>query len=96
MALDYSYSVAVMAETLGTHAIAAAIPMAIGVQTDMATPALAHFEAARNCADEFLSTGYQRRLRSACLGVSEARQPAPTWLQHQDDRDARSMRRLRH
>ena len=39
--LDYSYSVA-MAETLG-HIRCGAIPMAIGVQTDMATPALARF-----------------------------------------------------
>ena len=37
--LDYSYAV-VMAETLG-HINCGGIPMAIGVQTDMATPALA-------------------------------------------------------
>ena len=38
MGLDYSYSVA-MAEALGnTHC--GGVPMAIGVQTDMATPAL--------------------------------------------------------
>ena len=41
MALDYSYSV-VMAEALG-HIDCGAVPMAIGVQTDMATPALARF-----------------------------------------------------
>ena len=35
--LDYSYSV-VMAEALG-HVRCGALPMAIGVQTDMATPA---------------------------------------------------------
>jgi citronellyl-CoA dehydrogenase len=41
MALDYSYSAAV-AEELGTcHS--GSVPMAIGVQTDMATPALARF-----------------------------------------------------
>ena len=39
--LDYSYSVA-MAEALG-HIHCGGIPMAIGVQTDMATPALARF-----------------------------------------------------
>ena len=39
LGLDYSYSVAV-GETLG-HVNCGAIPMAIGVQTDMATPALA-------------------------------------------------------
>ena len=41
MALDYSYSI-VMAEALG-HCDCGAIPMAVGVQTDMATPALARF-----------------------------------------------------
>ena len=41
MALDYSYSV-VMAEALG-DIDCGAVPMAIGVQTDMATPALARF-----------------------------------------------------
>ena len=41
MALDYSYSVA-MAETLG-HVACGGVPMAIGVQTDMCTPALARF-----------------------------------------------------
>ena len=39
--LDYSYSLA-MAETLG-HIHCGGVPMAIGVQTDMATPALARF-----------------------------------------------------
>ena len=39
--LDYSYSIA-MAETLG-HIDCGGIPMAIGVQTDMCTPALARF-----------------------------------------------------
>jgi hypothetical protein len=48
--LDYSYSV-VMAEALG-HISCGALPMAIGVQTDMATPALARFGSAALC-DEF-------------------------------------------
>src|SRR5438105_15587133 len=39
--LDWSYSM-VMAETLG-HVHCRAVPMAIGVQTDMCTPALARF-----------------------------------------------------
>ena len=39
MGLDFSYAVAV-AETLG-EINCGGIPMAIGVQTDMATPALA-------------------------------------------------------
>ena len=41
MGLDYSYAV-VMAEALG-HIRCGGVPMAIGVQTDMATPALARF-----------------------------------------------------
>ena len=41
MGLDYSYSM-VMAEELGTINCGG-VPMAIGVQTDMATPALARF-----------------------------------------------------
>ena len=40
-ALDYSYSM-VFAETLG-QIRCGGVPMAIGVQTDMATPALARF-----------------------------------------------------
>ncbi len=43
MGLDYSYSL-VVAEELGTCA-GGSIPMAIGVQTDMATPALARWGA---------------------------------------------------
>ena len=43
MGLDYSYSVA-MAEALG-HIHCGGVPMAIGVQTDMCTPALAKFVA---------------------------------------------------
>ena len=39
--LDYSYAMA-MAEALG-HIHCGGVPMAIGVQTDMATPALARF-----------------------------------------------------
>src|SRR3569623_2857485 len=42
--LDYSYSVA-MAEALG-HIECGGVPMAIGVQTDMATPALARYGGA--------------------------------------------------
>src|SRR5579872_7232074 len=41
LGLDYSFSLA-MAETLG-HIHCGGVPMAIGVQTDMATPALARF-----------------------------------------------------
>lgn len=67
MGLDWSYG-AVVAETLG-YINCGGIPMAIGVQTDMATPALAKFgtEAAKEdilrptIAGDFV----------ACLGVSE-------------------------
>jgi citronellyl-CoA dehydrogenase len=65
--LDYSYSVA-MAETLG-HVRCGAVPMAIGVQTDMATPALARFgsDALRR---EFLAPAIAGDM-VACVGVSE-------------------------
>ena len=65
--LDYSYSVA-MAETLG-HIRCGAVPMAIGVQTDMATPALARFgsDALRR---EFLAPAIAGE-QVACIGVSE-------------------------
>jgi citronellyl-CoA dehydrogenase len=68
MALDYSYSI-VMAEALG-HVDCGAIPMAIGVQTDMATPALARFgsDALRR---EFLVPAISGDA-VGCIGVSEA------------------------
>ncbi|MEP7056289.1 MAG: acyl-CoA dehydrogenase family protein [Caldimonas sp.] len=68
MALDYSYSV-VMAEALG-DIDCGALPMAIGVQTDMATPALARFgsDALRR---EFLAPALAGD-HVACVGVSEA------------------------
>ncbi len=67
MGLDYSYSV-VMAEALGDIACGG-VPMAIGVQTDMATPALARFgsDALRR---EFLAPAI-RGEHVACIGVSE-------------------------
>jgi citronellyl-CoA dehydrogenase len=65
--LDYSYAVA-MAETLG-HIQCGGLPMAIGVQTDMATPALARFgsDALRQ---EFLAPAIAGDM-VACIGVSE-------------------------
>ena len=65
--LDYSYAV-VMAEELGNIACGS-VPMAIGVQTDMATPALARFgsDAAKR---EFLAPSISGDY-VACLGVSE-------------------------
>jgi citronellyl-CoA dehydrogenase len=65
--LDYSYG-AVLAEALG-HIQCGGVPMAIGVQTDMATPALAaHGSAALRA--EFLTPAVRGEL-VACLGVSE-------------------------
>ncbi|OFA00888.1 acyl-CoA dehydrogenase family protein [Duganella sp. HH101] len=68
LGLDYSYSMA-MAETLG-HVDCGAIPMAIGVQTDMCTPALARFgsDALRR---EFLAPAISGEM-VGCVGVSEA------------------------
>jgi len=65
--LDYSYSIAV-AEALG-HAHCGGVPMAIGVQTDMATPALARF-GSDELKREFLAPSIAGE-RVACLGVSE-------------------------
>jgi citronellyl-CoA dehydrogenase len=65
--LDYSYSV-VMAEATG-HIRCGGIPMAIGVQTDMATPALARFgsdELRRNYLTPAVTGEFV-----ACIGVSE-------------------------
>ena len=65
--LDYSYG-ALMAETLA-HINCGGVPMAIGVQTDMATPALAHRGSAELRA-EFLAPAIAGDY-VACLGVSE-------------------------
>ena len=65
--LDYSYSLA-MAETLG-HIHCGGVPMAIGVQTDMCTPALARYgseELKRN----FLAPAIAGDM-VGCIGVSE-------------------------
>ena len=67
MALDYSYSV-VMAETLG-HVNCGAIPMAIGVQTDMCTPALARF-GSEELKRQFLAPAIAGDM-VGCIGVSE-------------------------
>jgi citronellyl-CoA dehydrogenase len=65
--LDYSYSV-VLAEALG-HCRCGGVPMAIGVQTDMATPALARFGSDELRA-EFLAPAIAGTA-VACIGVSE-------------------------
>jgi len=65
--LDYSYGV-MLAEVLGNIGCGA-IPMAIGVQTDMATPALARFGSASLC-EEFLAPAIRGEMVT-CIGVSE-------------------------
>jgi len=67
LGLDYSYSV-VMAETLG-NINGGGVPMAIGVQTDMATPALAKF-GSDELKKEFLEPTIAGDF-VACVGVSE-------------------------
>ena len=67
MGLDYSYG-AVLNETT-SHINCGGVPMAIGVQTDMATPALARFGSAELC-NEFLAPSITGEF-VACIGVSE-------------------------
>ncbi len=67
MGLDYSYGM-VMAEELG-HVTCGGVPMAIGVQTDMCTPALARFGSEELCA-EFLAPAIAGEA-VGCIGVSE-------------------------
>nr|WP_315489925.1 acyl-CoA dehydrogenase family protein [uncultured Rhodoferax sp.] len=68
LGLDFSYCM-VMAESLG-ECNAGGVPMAIGVQTDMCTPALARFgsDALRH---EFLAPSIAGDM-VGCVGVSEA------------------------
>lgn len=65
--LDYSYSMA-MAEALG-HIHCGGIPMAIGVQTDMCTPALARF-GSDELREQFLAPAIAGDA-VGCIGVSE-------------------------
>ncbi|KAI6647234.1 acyl-CoA dehydrogenase 6-like [Oopsacas minuta] len=67
LGLDFSYSVAI-AETLG-NVKNGGVPMAIGVQTDMATPALAK-HGNEQLKKEFLEPSI-RGDYVACIGVSE-------------------------
>src|ERR1700724_1450350 len=69
LGLDYSYEV-ILTEELG-RIPCGGVPMAIGVQTDMATPALARFgsDALRR---EFLAPAIAGEM-VACIGVSEPR-----------------------
>jgi len=65
--LDYSYGLA-MAEALG-HIHCGGIPMSIGVQTDMCTPALARF-GSEELQREFLAPAIAGDM-VGCIGVSE-------------------------
>ncbi len=67
LGLDYSFSV-VMAEALG-RIHCGGVPMAIGVQTDMCTPALAKF-GSDELKQEFLAPSIAGDL-VGCIGVSE-------------------------
>jgi citronellyl-CoA dehydrogenase len=67
MELDWTYGLA-MAETLG-HVRCGAVPMAIGVQTDMATPALAR-HGSDALREEFLRPAISGEYVT-CIGVSE-------------------------
>jgi citronellyl-CoA dehydrogenase len=66
--LDWSYAM-VMAEALG-HVDCGAIPMAIGVQTDMCTPALAR-HGSEELRREFLRPAIEGD-RVGCVGISES------------------------
>jgi len=66
--LDWSYAL-VLAETLG-HIHCGAVPMAIGVQTDMCTPALARYGSEELC-QEFLVPSISGDF-VGCIGVSES------------------------
>ncbi len=68
MGLDYSYNL-VFAEEIG-RSYGGSLPMAIGVQTDMATPALARF-GSDELKKDFLTPAIAGDM-VACIGVSEA------------------------
>jgi len=67
MGLDYSYNL-VAAEEFGIAA-AGGVPLSIGVQTDMCTPALARFGSAEQ-KEEFLRPSITGE-KVGCIGVSE-------------------------
>jgi citronellyl-CoA dehydrogenase len=67
LGLDYSYQLAFI-ESLG-HIACGGVPMGIGVQTDMATPALARFGSEALC-EEFLVPSITGEM-VACVGISE-------------------------
>jgi citronellyl-CoA dehydrogenase len=67
LGLDYSYNL-VVAEELG-RAACGGVPLAIGVQTDMATPALARF-GSKELREEFLNPAIRGEY-VASIAVSE-------------------------
>lgn len=67
MGLDYSYNVAAVAAMSDINC--SALPMAIGVQTDMATPALARYGSEELC-EQYLRPAIAGDM-VACIGVSE-------------------------
>lgn len=67
LGLDYSYGI-LLAEEMG-RVRCGSIPMAVGVQADMATPALARFGSADLC-ETYLTPAISGEM-VACLGVSE-------------------------
>jgi citronellyl-CoA dehydrogenase len=67
LGLDYTFALA-FAETLGEIACCG-VPLSVGVQTDMATPALARY-GSRDLCEEFLAPAIKGEL-VACIGVSE-------------------------
>lgn len=67
MGLDYSYNL-VAAEELGT-CLAGGVPLSVGVQTDMCTPAIARFGTEEQ-KEEFLAPAI-RGEKIGCIGVSE-------------------------
>jgi citronellyl-CoA dehydrogenase len=67
LGLDYSYQLAFI-EGLG-HINCGGVPMGIGVQTDMATPALTRFGSEALCR-EFLEPSIKGEI-VACVGISE-------------------------
>ncbi|XP_066483988.1 probable acyl-CoA dehydrogenase 6 [Tiliqua scincoides] len=68
LGLDFSYTIAVAEELGNIHC--GGIPMAIGVQSNMATPALARF-GSNELKEQFLAPTITGDV-VACLGVSEA------------------------
>jgi citronellyl-CoA dehydrogenase len=67
MGLDYSYNL-IAAEELGNCG-AGGVPLSVGVQTDMCTPAIARF-GSDNLKEEFLAPAIRGEM-IGCIGVSE-------------------------